>query len=99
MRYKHACIYPPTYMQLIGLFLLTTAAVLAQPDFQWDRTYGGTDYEELHSIRPLSNGDYILGGYTQSMAGGDVTYAPCDTIGQGDYWLLRTDIYGEIKWD
>ena len=83
-----------------GIFLLFTISVAAQPSFWWDKTYGGDDYEQLHAIRPLADGNIILGGNTQSRISGTVTHEACDTtIANFDFWLLKTDIYGNKIWD
>ncbi len=86
---------------IIYLALLVGLPIMGfgQPVFQWDKTYGGDDYEELHVIRPLPNGDYILGGFTQSNPGGEVSLPSCDSTIRGDYWLIRTTIYGDVIWD
>lgn len=77
----------------------------AQPIKEWDRTYGGTDYEELQEIKPLFDGNIIYGGSTQSPRSGTVTWNRCnsdsltqDTINL-DFWLLKTDIEGNKIWD
>jgi len=29
---------------------------------QWDKTFGGSDYDNLHAIVPTSDGGFLLGG-------------------------------------
>ncbi len=87
--------------RLLLLFLLLNIGLSAQPVFQWDKTFGGDDYEQLHAIRPLADGNIIIGGNTQSRISGSVTHEMCgDTlIPNFDFWLLKTDIYGNKIWD
>lgn len=85
---------------ILNFFILSFSGLSAQPVFQWDQTFGGTDYEELHEIKPTYDGDIIYGGATQSPISGDVTGVPCFTDSLNfDFWLLKTDIYGNKIWD
>ena len=54
----------------------------------WDKTYGGSNYDEARSIVELSGGGFAVAGHTYSKgAGGD------------DAWILRLDGSGNIVWD
>ena len=55
---------------------------------QWNRTFGGTDYEWAESVQQTSDGGYILAGDTMSY----------DT-GNGDFWIVKTDSKGNKEWD
>lgn len=84
------------------LFQLTV--VKAQPTFLWDKTFGGNNWEELHSIKTLSDGNLIFGGNTQSQPGDSttVTDSLCGVPIIGpyyDYWLVKTDVDGNKIWD
>lgn len=68
----------------------------AQPPVQWDRTFGGSNYEELHAIAPAEDGGFIFGGATYSDANGDIPEA---SRGESDYWLVRTDSEGVMQWN
>jgi hypothetical protein len=63
---------------------------------QWDKTYGGSDYEGAYSIFPTSDGGYIINGETWSNTSGDVTDG---TNGQGDVWILKINSDGTKQWD
>ena len=52
---------------------------------EWERTYGGNDSDELHSIQQTSDGGYTVAGYTYSFGAGDA-----------DLWVLKLDENGEI---
>lgn len=49
------------------VFCLSAFFAAAQPALQWDKTIGGTDYEELNALLPLPDG-LLLGGSTKSNA-------------------------------
>jgi hypothetical protein len=40
---------------------------------QWDNTIGGSSIDELYSVIQTSDGGYLLGGTSESDAGGDKT--------------------------
>jgi len=84
--------------------LLQVTLVEAQPTFLWDKTFGGTNWEELHSIKTLPDGNIIFGGNTQSQPQDSVsvTELGCGVPGNGpfyDFWLLKTDVDGNKIWD
>lgn len=53
---------------------------------QWDRTFGGKASDELSSLHQTTDGGYILGGSSESEAGGDKSQA---SQGLTDYWLVK----------
>ncbi len=63
---------------------------------EWDRTYGGTDSDELSSIQQTSDGGYVLGGVSESDASGEKSE---DSKGSTDFWIVKTDAEGNIEWD
>jgi hypothetical protein len=63
---------------------------------QWDRQYGNYDDEYLQSINQTSNGGFILGGYTKSGIGNDISKSP---RGGFDYWIIKIDASGNKIWD
>lgn len=67
----------------------------ASGNVEWEKTIGGLGHERLRSVFQASNGDYIIGGYSNSNIGGDKTE---DSNGQSDYWVLRLDTFGNIIW-
>jgi hypothetical protein len=63
----------------------------------WDKSYSGSAGENsLEVIQPVSNGDYLLAGWSGSDTGLDKT-APF--YGSLDWWLLRVDASGNKLWD
>lgn len=71
----------------------------------WQRTIGGTSQEKLLSVAQTKDGGYILGGTSSSNKsepdekGVDDKYGKSeDSRGNLDYWVVKLDNKGEIKW-
>lgn len=62
---------------------------------EWQKTIGGKYFDELKSVVVLSNGNYLLGGYSNSPISGDKME---DCFGLGDYWLVQLDKDGVLVW-
>jgi predicted secreted protein len=59
-----------------------------QPVLTWDRTYGGSGYDQANSIIQTADGGYAVAGVTESKgAGGE------------DFWVIKLDKQGNIVWD
>jgi len=70
---------------------------MAQIEPLWDRSYGGSRWEELNSAEETNDGGYILAGFSSSLENdGDVTAA---NEGIGDFWMLKTNSLGDREWD
>ena len=54
----------------------------------WDRTFGGSGFDEGASIQETEDGGYIVTGYTTSYGAGG-----------SDIWLVKTDPRGRELWD
>ncbi len=61
---------------------------------QWESNYGGSDVDEVHSIKQSDDGGYILAGESYS-SGGDVG----GNHGGNDYWIVKLDDSGNIQWE
>ncbi len=67
---------------------------------QWDKTFGGFNFDFLRALEQTNDGGYILGGYSFSGISGDKTQANWDTSGSTcDYWIVKTDSSGNMQWD
>jgi gliding motility-associated-like protein len=89
---------------LIVLFWLSCSCTIqAQPRPAWDKTYGGADFEEMHSGVQTLDGGFVFAGQTLSKQGGDVSEASRDStefsLFRGDMWVVRTDSVGKKLWD
>jgi uncharacterized delta-60 repeat protein len=54
-------------------------------DVQWQKTYGGPDWDMAYSIRQTADGGYIVAGWTSSFGAGGY-----------DIWVLKLDANGDI---
>ncbi|MEP7317820.1 MAG: hypothetical protein ABI921_03740, partial [Panacibacter sp.] len=61
----------------------------------WKKTYGGTDYDILTSIKATSDNGYILAGYTAS-DDGDVSGN--HSVDYTDGWIIKITNSGIIQW-
>ncbi|MBA7479845.1 hypothetical protein ES707_15286 [subsurface metagenome] len=57
----------------------------ASGNMEWEKTFGGSGWEEAFDVRQTTDGGYILAGYT-----GDVY---CDV------YLVKTDASGNMEWE
>ena len=65
---------------------------------QWEKSYGGNDRDELHSLQQTVDGGYVLGGSSFSRASGNKTNVNRGT-GTSDYWVVKVDASGNKQWD
>lgn len=84
------------------VFLLLTVNSIAQtaPEIEWQNTIGGSDIDELYSIRQTADGGYILGGFSSSGISGDKTETNVSVTQPHttDYWIVKTNATGDIEW-
>jgi len=53
----------------------------------WTKTYGGTEWDEGHSVQETQDGGYIIAGETHSFGAGNK-----------DVWLIKTNAVGDTIW-
>lgn len=61
---------------------------------EWEKSFGGTSYDRITSIKKTLDGGYIMAAETAA-TDGDVT-VPIQ--GQSDAWLVKIDSEGNIQW-
>ena len=61
---------------------------------QWQKTFGGTDYDLGTSVELAPDGGYVVSGITRSTNSGDVG----SNNGDFDFWVVRTDSSGKLLW-
>jgi len=54
---------------------------------EWQRSYGGGDYDYARCIKQTSDGGYIVGGSTFSFG-----------AGEKEFWILKLNSAGDIEW-
>ena len=55
---------------------------------EWNQTYGGAGFDVVYSLVETSDGGFALAGYTGSFGAGST-----------DFWLVKTDSYGNMEWN
>jgi hypothetical protein len=65
----------------------------AQPAVQWQKNYGGNNFECATSVKQTSDGGYFVAGYTLSNNGDVVGHK-----GGSDFWVLKLNSAGTIVW-
>lgn len=55
---------------------------------EWSSPYGGTEYDVAKNVYPLSDGGYLVVGYTNSQGAGD-----------RDAWVFKIDADGTMLWE
>jgi len=64
-------------------------------DIIWQKTIGGSQNDFIWSIYQAVDDGYIIGGSSNSDISGNKTE---DAVGGYDYWLVKLDQAGDIKW-
>ena len=55
---------------------------------QWDRRFGGANWDQFLSLDQCVDGSFIFGGYSESGIGGDKTENSWGSF-KNDYWLIK----------
>jgi hypothetical protein len=63
---------------------------------KWDHRFGGTEDDNPYAMRHTIDNGFIIGGYSNSPAGGDKTQG---FQGGNDYWIVKIDSTGGKSWD
>ncbi len=77
-------------------FLLSVFIVNAQdPNILWQRTIGGSDWDEPTFIISTTDQGFFIGGSSKSNISGEKAE---NSRGGYDYWVLKFDSSGNIEW-
>jgi len=64
-------------------------------NLQWEKNYGGSDWEKARSIKKTTDGGYVVAGESYSNDG--------DIGGKNnlssDYWIIKLDVSGNLEWE
>ena len=61
---------------------------------EWEENYGGAEWDQAYSIQTTDDGGYIVAGSSRSDR-----YDVSGNNGFDDYWIVKLDESGNIKWE
>lgn len=67
--------------------------LFASGTVQWNKSFGGSGYEDFGAILSADDGGFVLSGGTQSN-----DYDVSGNHGSSDFWLAKTDANGVLQW-
>ncbi|MBK7762118.1 MAG: T9SS type A sorting domain-containing protein [Bacteroidetes bacterium] len=79
-------------LKFLSVFLLTSTLMYAQPSIQWQKSIGGTSWDDSRSMIINSNGEYVITGQTYSNDG-DITGIHSTN---SDIWVARCNSNGVV---
>ena len=79
---------------LLSMFFAVALCNAQTPPIVWQKTFGNTGNEVLHSIVPTADGKYLVMGIAD-VNGGDVS---CGLKGLHDVWVYKMSANGNIIW-
>src|SRR6185295_18342869 len=77
-------------------FSFAAKILIAQSTLQWQKTYGGSNEDNIYIIQKTNDAGYILMGYSNS----DSTSEKSENswTSSYDYWVVKIDSLGNIQW-
>jgi len=83
----------------ILIFLFSSYDLKAQ-NVVWQKVIGANQADYTSSVKPVSDGGFIICGYSNSNASGDKSENNWDTtIASFDFWVVKLDSVGNIQWE
>ncbi len=80
---------------LLAIFLFTLSIHAQDPNILWQRTIGGSEWDQPAFITLTNDGGFAVGGFSESNISGEKTE---NSRGGYDYWILKFDNSGNIQW-
>jgi hypothetical protein len=68
----------------------------------WDRAYGGSNDDQLFTLKQMDDGGFVVGGYSLSRNDGNKltdNFGPMGLGDTGDFWLIRLKSNGDRRWE
>lgn len=78
---------------LVGALLFVPVFAQVAPVIDWQKSYGGSDFDYARSVAQTNDGGYIVAGFSRS-TDGDVANA----LGNFDSWIVKLDCSGAVQW-
>lgn len=78
---------------LLAFILSVVMTAQTAPTIQWQKTLGGSNWDQGTSVCQTTDGGSVLVSYSPS-TDGNVT----GNHGDGDYWVVKLDNSGNIQW-
>jgi hypothetical protein len=72
---------------------LTIGSIQAQPNIEWQRSFGGSNNDRAFCIAQTMDNGFIIAGQTFSSDGDVSSY-----FGNGDIWVVKLDSAGIMTW-
>lgn len=83
------------YINLALLAFMIHVYAFSQPVLGPQKTFGGSDYDEIRKLCLTKDGGYVVAGLSYSNASGEKTE---NSRGGQDYWVLKLSRTGKIEW-
>ena len=80
---------------LIQVFFLSVNLIAQTPTISFQKSFGGTLYEDGIDVISLPNGDFVVCGSSFSDISGDKS---TNSYGGADYWIVKINPTGSIVW-
>src|ERR1041385_7406487 len=81
------------YYIIFNLFIYVTGVFSQAPAIQWQKTFGGTQFDQVQSVIQTFDGGFAAAGITTSN-NGNVT----GNHGFGDFWIIKMNASGVLLW-
>ena len=68
----------------------------SQGEVEWKKTYGGTGFDAIRSVRQTTDGGYVFAATSSSPPSGNKEAAK---FGSEDAWIVKVDAVGNKQWE
>jgi len=80
--------------KVILCFLFINYGLIAQPEIEWEKNFGGTGSDRASTVRQTIDGGYVIAGCSKS---GNLDVG--GNNGDCDYWIIKIDESGNLEWE